>query len=215
MKKREKERQTLELILDPGSAQVDFGKADFICRGNKERLKYLVISIPYCNDSYTQIFAECVVEGLKTVFKYIGVVPRLLVFDNATGVVHHIQNEIWETELFAHFHAHYSFVCRFCIPHAVMKKKMWRTRSGMYATISLSRFRPLMTGMPSTASCWKLIRKRLLKFITKSSRRFSPVVSRFFRKFISSASKYRHQMYGFSSSTGCSISILNRCSMSM
>ena len=41
------------------------------------------------------------------------------------------------------------------------------------------------------------------------------VVSRFFRKFISSASKYRHQMYGFSSSAGCSISILNRCSMSI
>ena len=41
------------------------------------------------------------------------------------------------------------------------------------------------------------------------------LVSRFFRKFISSASKYRHQMYGFSSSAGCSISILNRCSMSI
>ena len=36
-------------------------------------------------------------------------------------------------------------------------------------------------------------------------------VSRFFRKFISSASKYRNQIYGFSSSFGCSISILNRC----
>ena len=43
----------------------------------------------------------------------------------------------------------------------------------------------------------------------------SKVVSRFFRKFISSASKYQHQMYGFSSSAGCSISILNRCSMSI
>ena len=44
---------------------------------------------------------------------------------------------------------------------------------------------------------------------------YEEVVSRFFRKFISSASKYRHQMYGFSSSAGCSISILNRCSMSI
>ena len=42
-----------------------------------------------------------------------------------------------------------------------------------------------------------------------------PVVSRLFRKFISSASKYRNQIYGFSSSFGCSISILNRCSMSI
>ena len=110
VKKREKERQTLELIWEPGSAQVDFGEADFIYRGNKERLKYLVVSFPYSNDSYTQIFrgenAECVCEGLKTVFEYIGGVPRLLVFDNATGVGHRIQNEIRETELFARFHAH-------------------------------------------------------------------------------------------------------------
>ena len=45
--------------------------------------------------------------------------------------------------------------------------------------------------------------------------RWNWVVSRFFRKFISSASKYRNQIYGFSSSFGCSISILNRCSMSI
>ena len=49
----------------------------------------------------------------------------------------------------------------------------------------------------------------------RSDNRPGLVVSRFFRKFISSASKYRHQIYGFSSSAGCSISILNRCSMSM
>ena len=44
---------------------------------------------------------------------------------------------------------------------------------------------------------------------------YNRVVSRFFRKFILSASKYRNQIYGFSSSFGCSISILNRCSMSI
>ena len=51
--------------------------------------------------------------------------------------------------------------------------------------------------------------------IRKWAPEYAKVVSRFFRKFISSASKYRHQMYGFSSSTGCSIPILNRCSMSI
>ncbi len=49
----------------------------------------------------------------------------------------------------------------------------------------------------------------------RSSNTSGEVVSRFFRKFISSASKYRNQIYGFSSSFGCSISILNRCSMSI
>lgn len=51
--------------------------------------------------------------------------------------------------------------------------------------------------------------------ITNNEASTMTVVSRFFRKFISSASKYRNQIYGFSSSFGCSISILNRCSMSI
>lgn len=59
----------------------------------------------------------------------------------------------------------------------------------------------------------RLIRNKLIK--NKDFVHQYEVVSRFFRKFISSASKYRHQMYGFSSSAGCSISILNRCSMSI
>ena len=54
-----------------------------------------------------------------------------------------------------------------------------------------------------------------MKYMTFYMNAINLVVSRFFRKFISSASKYRHQMYGFSSSAGCSISILNRCSMSI
>ena len=56
-----------------------------------------------------------------------------------------------------------------------------------------------------------IVIKQLNRFLPKPE----PVVSRFFRKFISSASKYRNQIYGFSSSFGCSISILNRCSMSI
>lgn len=126
VKKREKERRNLELVWEPGSAQVDFGEADFIYKGNKERLKYLVVSFPYSNDSYEQVFrgetAECVCEGLKYIFEYIGGVPRLLIFDNATGVGHRIQDEVKETELFARFHAQYNFLCRFCSPRAGHEK---------------------------------------------------------------------------------------------
>jgi transposase len=126
IRKREKERQTLELIWEPGSAQVDFGEADFMYQGKRERLKYLVVSFPYSNDSYAQIFhgenAECVCTGLQAVFEFIGGVPRLLVFDNATGIGHRIQNGVRETELFSQFHAHYGFVSRFCTPYAGHEK---------------------------------------------------------------------------------------------
>ena len=58
-----------ELIWEPGCAQVDFGEADFNEDTTCVRRKYLVVSFPYSNDSYSQLFrgetAECVCQGLS------------------------------------------------------------------------------------------------------------------------------------------------------
>ena len=90
------QKASQELVWEPGSAQVDFGEAEFVVQGKPCRRKYLVVSFPYSNDGFAQVFggetAECV--------KYIGGVPRLLVFDNATGVGRRIGDRIHETELF-------------------------------------------------------------------------------------------------------------------
>ena len=84
------EKANLELIWDPGPAQVDFGEADFYETGKLCRRKYLTVSFPYSNDGYSQVFggetAECVCQGLQDIFEFIGGVPPLLIFDNATGV---------------------------------------------------------------------------------------------------------------------------------
>ena len=81
---------TQELVWEPGFAQVDFGEADFNEDTDCVRRKYLTVSFPYSNDGYSQVFrgetAECVCQGLADIFNYIGGVPKLLVFDNATGV---------------------------------------------------------------------------------------------------------------------------------
>lgn len=57
-------RATQELVWEPGSAQVDFGEADFNVNGVCRRMKYLTVSFPYSNDGFTQVFggetAECV-----------------------------------------------------------------------------------------------------------------------------------------------------------
>ena len=62
------EKANLELIWDPGPAQVDFGEADFYECGKLTRKKYLTVSFPYSNDGYSQVFggetAECVCQGL-------------------------------------------------------------------------------------------------------------------------------------------------------
>ncbi len=48
-----------------------------VCR----RMKYLTVSFPYSNDGFTQVFggetAECVCQGLRNIFEYIGGVPAL------------------------------------------------------------------------------------------------------------------------------------------
>ena len=120
------DKGTQELIWDPGSGQVDFGEADFQEGVEIHRRKYLVVSFPYSNDSFTQIFggetAECVCQGLEDIFNFIGGVPPLLVFDNATGVGHRICDKVKETELFKRFRAHYGFSVRFCNPHAGYEK---------------------------------------------------------------------------------------------
>ena len=56
-------RGTQELVWEPGSAQVDFGEADFNEDTDCVRRKYLTVSFPYSNDSFSQVFrgetAEC------------------------------------------------------------------------------------------------------------------------------------------------------------
>ena len=98
------EKANLELIWDPGPAQVDFGEADFYEAGKLCRKKYLTVSFPFSNDGYSQVFggetSECVCQGLQDIFEFIGGVPPLLIFDNATGVGRRIGDAIHDSELF-------------------------------------------------------------------------------------------------------------------
>ncbi len=120
------QRANQELIWEPGTAQADFGEADFVENGMVVRKKYLELSFPYSNDSFCQVFsgenAECVCQGLLDIFYYIGGVPQTIIFDNATGVGRRICDEIRETALFSKFRAHHHFTVRFCNPRAGWEK---------------------------------------------------------------------------------------------
>ena len=123
---RREKQGTQELVWHCGETQADFGEADFIEGGEKIRKKYLTLSFPQSNNSFTQVFggenAECVCQGLKDIFTYIGGVPRLIVFDNATGVGNRVGEAVRETKLFGLFRAHYGFSVRFCNPRAGHEK---------------------------------------------------------------------------------------------
>ena len=119
-------RASQELVWHPGESQADFGEADFLERRVLVRKKYLTLSFPQSNNSFSQVFggetAECVCQGLKDIFAYIGGVPWVIVFDNATGVGRRIGTIIHEAKLFQQLRAHYRFSVRFCNPHSGHEK---------------------------------------------------------------------------------------------
>jgi len=120
------QRASQELVWHPGESQSDFGEADFRERGELVRKKYLALSFPFSNNSFSQVFggeaAECVCQGLKDIFSYIGGVPSVIVFDNATGVGRRVGEVIHEAKLFARMRAHYGFSVRFCNPESGHEK---------------------------------------------------------------------------------------------
>lgn len=69
----------------PGECQVDFGQAGFRVRGVVARGHFLVVAFPRSNVGSAQVFwgetAECVCQGLKDVFEFLGGVPLRAVFD--------------------------------------------------------------------------------------------------------------------------------------
>ena len=119
----------LPLEHRPGEAQVDFGYADFYENGKlHHEAKYLVLSFPYSNGGYFQLNygenMECLLEGLVTMFEYIGGVPTEIWFDNTRTIVTEIikggGREV--TERFQRFCEQYRFKPVFMNPESGWEK---------------------------------------------------------------------------------------------
>ena len=65
----------LDLVWSPGEAQADFGEADFAVVGARRRMSFFVLSFPFSNMGFAQVFpsenAECVCQALKQIFEYV------------------------------------------------------------------------------------------------------------------------------------------------
>jgi transposase len=122
------EKAALPLEHPCGEAQADFGEAEFQENGVTYYGKYLVLSFPYSNAGYYQLFKgetrECLFEGLKNIFEHIGGVPAVIRFDNTSTIVTNIKKggERELTEAFLRFKAHYGFTAQFCNPSAGYEK---------------------------------------------------------------------------------------------
>lgn len=110
-----------------GEAQADFGEADFIITdGSLKRYKYFVLSFPYSNKTFTQIYSgencECVCQALINIFEHIGGAPTRIVFDNTTGIGHRICKKLQEHDMFKRFGTHYRFIATFASPNSGNEK---------------------------------------------------------------------------------------------
>lgn len=116
------EGSSLPLETIPGTAQVDFGTAPFQYHGEVIDLPYLVMSFPFSNSFYYQVFpsenTECLLEGLQRMFHFMGGVPRKMRFDNLSPAVKKIgtKGERELTDTFERFVLHYGFQYEFCNP---------------------------------------------------------------------------------------------------
>lgn len=112
----------------PGTAQVDFGRAFFVENGIRYKGYFLNLSFPFSNAGFCQLFKsenqECILQGLKNIFEFIGGVPVSVTFDNTKTIVKKIKNygnrEL--TEFFLRFERHYCFNSIFCNPNSGHEK---------------------------------------------------------------------------------------------
>jgi transposase len=124
----ESTQAALPLESKPGCAQVDFGEAPFKYQGEEIILPFLVLSFPFSNAFYFQVFPsqnrECFLEVLKCFFHHIGGVPKTIRFDNLSPAVKKVlpNGERQLTEEFQNFVLHYGFECEFCNPNSGNEK---------------------------------------------------------------------------------------------
>ena len=145
-----------ELEWAPGSAQVDFGQARAVVAGVERVVHFLVVSSPYSNMRWVVALpgetSERVCQGLLWIFERMGMAPRVVVFDNATGVGHRRPDgTAARTRLFSLFCAHYGFEPRFCDPYSGHGKGSVENAVGFVR-------RNLMVPMPSAESFQTLTR---------------------------------------------------------
>ena len=163
----------------PGEVQVDFGEADFRVRGEVARGKCPTVAFPHSDVGLTQVFrgeaAECVCQGLRNVFEFVGGVPRRAVFDNATEVGRRVGGEVRTSELFRRFAAHYGLDYTFTNPYSGNEKGNVENKVGCHR-------RSLFVPVPSFHDARAFSLCFVKHFFHKKSRAVSLVIIEIFHR---------------------------------
>jgi transposase len=111
----------MPLAHPPGEAQVDFGSATVVYRGQERKVAMFVMSLPYSDAVFCQIFprecTETFQEGHRRAFEFFGGVPKRITYDNTKiAVAKVIQKRGGAfTREFLRLESHYLFEHHFCL----------------------------------------------------------------------------------------------------
>ena len=105
----------------PGEAQSDFGEARIRLRGEEVKVAFFVMTLPYSDAIYCQVFprecTEAFQEGHKRAFEFFGGVPRRISYDNTKIAVAKIVGRRGGdvTREFLRLESHFLFEHHFCL----------------------------------------------------------------------------------------------------
>lgn len=113
----------------PAEAQLDFGKMEVCHEGAFKDVKVLVMTFPYSNAGFAVALPaenqECLLEGMKELFRQAGGVPRKIRIDNMSSAVAQVKSRLEPAVLtngFLQFATHYGFETQVCNPHSGNEK---------------------------------------------------------------------------------------------
>ncbi|MCK5071716.1 MAG: transposase, partial [Desulfocapsa sp.] len=92
----------------------------------QKKCKYLILSFPYSNHYYYQLFKgenqESFLTGLQNIFDHMGAVPSRILFDNLSAAVTMRKGTRTKSTGFLKFEMHYKFAAEFCNVNAGNEK---------------------------------------------------------------------------------------------
>ncbi|MCH3905112.1 MAG: IS21 family transposase [Lactobacillus sp.] len=113
----------------PAEAQLDFGTMEVVYQGAFKDIKILILTFPFSNTGFAVALPaenqECLLEGMKMLFKQAGGVPRKIRIDNMSTAVVQRKSKFKPavlTDGFQQFVNHYGFETQICNPRSGNEK---------------------------------------------------------------------------------------------
>ncbi len=139
----------------PAEAQLDFGTMEVCHKGAFKDIKALVMSFPYSNGGFAVALPaenqECLLEGMKELFRQVGGVPRKIRIDNMSTAVTQVKSKTEPavlTDGFLQFATHYGFETQVCNPRSGNEKGSVENKVG-YVRYNFFPATPIMEDFAS------------------------------------------------------------------